>query len=71
MLAILLVGGGADDLLGDNRTVLKVFYGKFNFNSADTLADRENPVGRAQLRYAFLDPNGNRLLDGPSLTTGR
>jgi len=58
--------GFAYDLLGDNRTVLKVFYGRFNFNSADTLADRENPVGRAQLRYAFLDPNGNRILDGPS-----
>jgi hypothetical protein len=58
--------GFAYDLSGDNRTVLKVFYGLFNFNSADTLADRENPVGRAQLRYNFLDPNGNRVLDGPS-----
>ena len=45
---------------------LKVFFGKFNFNSADELANRENPVGRAQLRYHFLDLNGNRLLDGPS-----
>ena len=27
----------------------------FNFNSADKLADQENPVGRAQLRYAFND----------------
>ena len=50
---------------GDNRTVLKVFWGRFNFNSADKLADQENPVGRAQLRYAFNDLNGNRLLDGP------
>jgi Carboxypeptidase regulatory-like domain len=58
--------GFAYNLTGDNRTVLKVFYGLFNFNSADTLADRENPVGRAQLRYNFLDPNGNRLLDGPN-----
>ena len=58
--------GFAYNLTGDNRTVLKVFYGMFNFNSADTLADRENPVGRAQLRYNFLDPNGNRLLDGPN-----
>ncbi|MGE3276276.1 MAG: TonB-dependent receptor [Vicinamibacterales bacterium] len=57
--------GFAYDLSGDNRTVLKVFWGRFNFNSADTLADRENPVGRAQLRYAFNDLNGNRLLDGP------
>jgi hypothetical protein len=58
--------GFAYDLTGDNRTVLKVFGGRFNFNSADTLADLENPVGRAQLRYNFLDQNGNRLLDGPS-----
>ena len=58
--------GFAYNLTDDHRTVLKVFYGMFNFNSADTLADRENPVGRAQLRYNFLDPNGNRLLDGPN-----
>jgi hypothetical protein len=57
--------GFAYDLTGDNRTVLKVYYGNFEFNSADTLADRENPVGRAQLRYRFNDLNGNRLLDGP------
>ena len=56
--------GFAYDLSGDNRTVLKIFWGVFNFNSADLLADQENPVGRAQLRYQFLDQNGNRLLDG-------
>ena len=58
--------GFAYDLTGDNRTVLKVFWGMFNFNSADNLADKENPVGRAQLRYNFLDQNGNMILDGPS-----
>ncbi|HYU78506.1 MAG TPA: carboxypeptidase-like regulatory domain-containing protein [Vicinamibacterales bacterium] len=57
--------GFAYDLTGDNRTVLKVYFGQMRFNSADTLADQENPVGRAQLRYAFNDLNGNRLLDGP------
>jgi hypothetical protein len=67
--------GFAYDLTGDNRTVLKVYYGQGRWNSADELADKENPVGRAQLRYAFLpctatrttgcDLNGNRLLDGP------
>ena len=67
--------GVAYDLTGDNRTVLKVFFGQSVWNSADTLADQENPVGRAQLRYEFLpctatrttgcDLNGNRLLDGP------
>ncbi len=67
--------GFAYDLTGDNRTVLKVYFGQSVWNSADELADKENPVGRAQLRYAFLpctatrttgcDLNGNRLLDGP------
>jgi hypothetical protein len=57
--------GFAYDLTGDNRTVLKAYYGRFYFNSADLLADQENPVGNARLRYQFLDANGNRLLDGP------
>jgi hypothetical protein len=67
--------GFAYDLTGDNRTVLKVYFGQTVWNSADELADKENPVGRAQRRYAFLpctatrttgcDLNGNRLLDGP------
>jgi hypothetical protein len=57
--------GFAYDLFGDNRTVVKVYYGQFRFNSADTLANLENPVGRARLRYRFNDLNGNRLLDGP------
>jgi hypothetical protein len=67
--------GIAYDLTGDNRTVLKVYFGQTMWNSADTLADQENPVGRAQLRFEFLpctasrttgcDLNNNRLLDGP------
>jgi hypothetical protein len=40
-------------------------FGQTRFNSADLLADQENPVGRARLRYVFNDLNGNRLLDGP------
>ncbi len=68
--------GVAYDLSGDNRTVIKGFYGLSRWNSADTLADQENPVGRAQLRYQFVscsatratncDLNGNRLLDSPA-----
>jgi hypothetical protein len=57
--------GFAYDLTGDNRTVLKGYYGRFYFNSADQLANLENSVGNARLRYQFLDSNGNRLLDGP------
>ena len=68
--------GFAYDLTGDNRTVVKAYFGQSRWNSADTLADLENPVGIAQLRYAFLDCNatrttgcdlnGNRLLDSPA-----
>ena len=65
--------GLAYNLTGDNKTVLKLFAGQSRWNSADTLADQENPVGIAQLRYAFLpctatrltlcDLNGNRVVD--------
>ena len=68
--------GFAYDLTGDNRTVLKAFYGLSRWNSADLLADQENPVGIAQLRYAFLsctagqtsgcDLNGDRLVSSPT-----
>ena len=67
--------GFAYDLTGDNRTVLKAYFGQTRFNSADLLADQENPVGLAQLRYGFVpctatvttqcDLNGNLLLDSP------
>jgi hypothetical protein len=67
--------GVAVDLTGDNRTVLKAYFGQYRFNSADLLADQENPVGRAFLRYQFVpctatrttncDLNANGLLDGP------
>ena len=68
--------GFAYDLSGDNRTVVKAFYGLSRWNSADTLADQENPVGIAALRYQFVscsatrttlcDLNGNRLVDSPA-----
>jgi hypothetical protein len=67
--------GFAYDLTGDNRTVVKGYFGQSRWNSADTLADLENPVARALLRCQFVacsatrttncDLNGNRLLDGP------
>jgi hypothetical protein len=43
--------------------VLKAYYGQSRWNSADTLADKENPVGVAQLRYAFIncDSDNNPL----------
>jgi hypothetical protein len=67
--------GFAYDLTGDNKTVVKAFVGQSRWNSADTLADQENPVGLAQLRYAFVscaagqttgcDLNGDRLVSSP------
>ena len=68
--------GFAYDLTGDNRTVIKGFIGQSRWNSADTLADQENPVGLAQRRYAFVscsatvttgcDLNGDRLVSSPA-----
>jgi hypothetical protein len=68
--------GFAYDLSGDNRTVIKGFVGQSRWNSADTLADQENPVGLAFLRYAFVscaagqttgcDVNGDRLISSPA-----
>jgi hypothetical protein len=55
---------------------VKAYFGQTRWNSADELADKENPVGIAQLRYAFVpctatvttncDLNGNRLVDSPA-----
>ncbi|HEX2341188.1 MAG TPA: carboxypeptidase regulatory-like domain-containing protein [Vicinamibacterales bacterium] len=58
--------GFAYDVRGNGKSVIKGFYGRFYFNSADTVANNENPVGQATLRYRFNDRNGNRLLDGPN-----
>ncbi|HSL23452.1 MAG TPA: TonB-dependent receptor [Vicinamibacterales bacterium] len=58
--------GFAYDISGNGHTVFKAFFGRFYFNSADTLANRENPVGFAQLRYRWTDRNGNRQLDSPA-----
>jgi len=68
--------GFAYDLTGDNRTVIKGFVGQSRWNSADTLADRENPVGLAWSRFAFVscsatvttncDINGDRLISSPA-----
>ncbi|HEX6163422.1 MAG TPA: carboxypeptidase regulatory-like domain-containing protein [Vicinamibacterales bacterium] len=68
--------GFAFDLSGDNRTVIKGFVGQSRWNSADTLADQENPVGLAWSRFAFVscaagqtsgcDLNGDRLISSPA-----
>jgi hypothetical protein len=40
------------------------FYGRYYSNSADRMSNR-TPGGTNRRYYRFLDPNGNRLYDGP------
>ena len=47
-----------------SRTVLKGHYGRYYLNLADSHAGA-NPASTAWIRYAFLDPNGNGVYDGP------
>jgi hypothetical protein len=68
--------GFAWDLTGKGKTVLKAFFGKYAYNPSADVADRENPVGAATQRYAFVacsatvttgcDLNGNKVVDGPA-----
>jgi hypothetical protein len=55
--------GASYDLLGDGKSVLKAFYGRFYFNFADRLS-AVNPGGTNRRDYVFNDVNGNRLYDG-------
>jgi hypothetical protein len=66
--------GFAWDLTGKGKTVFKAFFGRYYYNPSADVADRENPVGAAQIRYEFkpcttgqttgCDLNGNKLVDG-------
>ena len=47
-----------------SRTVLRGHYGRYYLNLADAHEDA-NPASTAWIRYAFLDPNGNGVYDGP------
>lgn len=51
------------DVVGDGRSVLKAFYGRYYFNFADRLDD-VNPGGANRSDFRFNDLNGNRLYDG-------
>ena len=56
--------GVSYNLTGDDKTVLKAFWGRFYFNFADRLSD-VNPGGTNWKQFKFLDQNGNRIYDGP------
>ena len=45
-------------------TVLKAHYGRYYVNLADAHGGA-NPASTSWIRFAFLDPNGNGLYDGP------
>ena len=51
------------DAMGDGKSVVKAFYGRYYFNIADTLAGAD-PGGPNTRDYTFNDANGNRLFDG-------
>ena len=46
------------------RTVLKGHYGRYYVNLADAHA-AANPASTSWIRFAFLDPDGNGIYDGP------
>lgn len=48
----------------DGKTVIKAFYGRYYFNSADRL-DNVNSGSTNTKDFRFNDLNGNRLFDGP------
>ncbi len=52
------------DAMGDSKSVVKAFYGRFYFNFADNLAGAD-PGGPNYKDYVFNDLNGNKLYDGP------
>ena len=55
--------GFSYDLVGDGKSVVKGFYGRYYFNFADRLANL-NPGGTNRRDYRFNDLNDNRIFDG-------
>ena len=51
------------DATGTGKSVIKAFYGRYYFNTADNFAGAD-PGGPNYGDYIFNDVNGNRLFDG-------
>ena len=60
--------GFAYDLTGRQPHRGQGLYGQSRWNSADELADKENPVGIAQLRYAFVAVHADPARRGATST---
>ena len=56
--------GVAIDPMGDGKTAIKAFYGRYYFNFADTFSGVD-PGGASSKDFVFNDLNGNRIYDGP------
>lgn len=57
--------GFSYDLVGDGKSVVKGFFGRYYYNFADRLSNL-NPGGTNRRDYQFLDQNGNRIYNGLS-----
>ena len=55
--------GFSYDLVGNGKSVVKGFFGRYYYNFADRLSNL-NPGGTNRNDYQFLDPNRNRIYDG-------
>jgi outer membrane receptor protein involved in Fe transport len=56
--------GASYDVMGDGKSVLKAFWGRFYFNYADSFTNA-NPGGTNYQDRVFNDLNGNMIYDGP------
>ncbi|HEX3703296.1 MAG TPA: hypothetical protein VHU82_08205, partial [Vicinamibacterales bacterium] len=56
--------GASWDVMGDSKSVVKAYYGRFYFNFADNLAGAD-PGGANYKDITFNDINHNGIYDGP------
>jgi hypothetical protein len=59
--------GVSYDLLGNGRTAVKAYYGRFYNQFGSELAESSNQNALAQLQVPWVDPNGNLRVDAGEL----